>query len=311
MSSLSLTNDEIFASLGHFLGVSRDPSVWDDVTVGDVNRIIRSGRRRYFSSNNWRYLNVPLVINTSPPFSEGTIEVVDGVVTLSGAVFPDDITRYVLVPSTGGVYSIAASNQVDEIELADTSVSLPAGTEYVVYRASYDLPANFGGWEGPVTRENNIRLQESRNMPEYTLRAVANLRRAVLGPPGLYTVDTVVDDETGVPTYRLRLYPLPDKVYVLNTKIKIQPGDSLDLDSDVPNTHPVFAEAMLAAILSAAEVTAFGTPGIHTQQYQMLIEEAKRIDGRMAGVRHGEPRGHRGRRDRLWDLRNATVVIEE
>lgn len=311
MASLNLTNDEIKAALGHFLGISRDPDDWDAITVADTNRIIRAGRRRFFSAANWNFLNQDLPIITEAPQSTGTIEIVAGVVTLTGSTWPTDATLWVLKPDNGGVYTINTRDSGTQLTLHDTSVNADALSTYVLYKVTYELPAGFGGWEGPITIGNDIYVRESRNFPEYLVRSVAGHRRARAGRPELFTVTSNPDSETGIPEYFFQLYPLPDAVYVLNTRYKVAPGDTLSLDDDVPTTHSVFAEAMLEAILAAAEVIAFDAPGAHTMRYTELIQEAKGIDGRMPGIRLGTPRNGRNRHNKLRTLIDAPVIIDE
>jgi hypothetical protein len=311
MATLAITNDEVYSALGQLLGLGRSQSSWDPVTQADVDRIIRSGRRRFFSAHRWKFLESDFIRTTAAPFSDGTIEVVDGLVTLSGASRPSDIEDFMLVPDTGGVYEVSgAGANADEIQLHDTSLNLDAGSEYKLYRVHMTLPANFASWVGPVTTENSRDVRETRNFPEYTLRSVGSIIRPRTGRPAMFTVVSSVDEESGTPSYKLKFHPLPDKEYVISSRIRIQPGDTLDMASDVPNTHTVFSEAMMACILSAAEIIAFDSPGTHSQRLMELLPEAVAIDNRMAGVRQ-LPSRRRAAPNRLRELIDAPVIIEE
>jgi len=311
MSVLNLTNDEVFQALGHLLGISRDSTLWDATTFSDVNRIIRSGRRRFFSVNNWKFLNTDLVINTAPPISSSTITVVSGVVTLAAGIWPSDAIDYVLSPSSGGVYTIASRDSDTQLTLHDTSLNLDPLSTYTIYKTHYNLPSNFGSWEGPITVGNNNVVRESRNFPEYLVRSIANTRRLRIGRPELFAVSSNTDSgDIGIPTFKLQIYPLPDIVYTMSSRYKIAPGDGLDLDTGVANTHAIFSEAMLEAILAAAEVIAFDKAGVHAERFEQLAAEAINIDNRMYGTRLGAPRSASRFVDKNRQLIDAPVSFE-
>lgn len=315
MSTLAITNSEIYAELGFLLGISRDYDEWDTQTQGDMDRVLRSGRRRFFSARAWKFLQQPLVISIIGPFQEDSITIAAGVVTkTAGTDFPTDATNYVLAPASGGVYAIASRASGTEITLEDTSLTVAtADTEYNLYKIKYDLPSGFGGWEGPVTIENRDgrTINESRNFPDYVVRAFANLDRPITDEPRLFSLTSTVDEVTAIATYQLLIYPLPDEAYTLHSEIRIAPGDTLSEVDTTVISNPVFTECYKECILAAAEVTWFDRPKAHSERFKVLLQEAIRIDNAMAGVRHGRPRNRNVRRTKDYELIVGTVDFSD
>lgn len=313
MATLSLTNEELYAELGRLLGISRVVGDWDATTTADIDRIVRSGRRRFFSASNWKFLKDDLTIIVPAPLTTGTVTIVDGVVTFAGGLtIPTDAAEnYLFEPQGGGVYNIASYDSATQITLDDTSVDADALSTFTLYKFKYNLPAAFGGWEGPISLENydGRLLNESRNFPEYVLRAFANRNISRTGKPELFTVVSTVDAETAIATHQLQIYPLPDADYVLKSRYKINAGDTLDAADTAISADPVFTECYKESVLAAAEVIAFGNPGSHTIRFQELLGEAVRQDNAMAGIRHGRPRRGTPGRSRYHDLIVGTVDL--
>lgn len=292
MATLSLTNDEVYGHLGFFLSISRNPDDWDDQTEEDVQRIIRSGKRKFFGAHNWGWLEQAFTVVTLAPQTTGTIAIVNGVVTLTGATFATDlVANYVIVPDGGGVYKFASRTSTTVATLYDTSVNVDALSTYALYKVNYAMPANFGGWLDPITRENNTCVHEMATIPEWEVRAFANRNTVREGAPEAFSVSQFqADEETGIPTYYLTVYPLPNAVHILYSRIRIQPGDTLDMDNDVSIVHPVFAECLLEAILAAAEVHANDTKGVHADRFTEILVDAVKKDNAMRGTRSLKPR---------------------
>jgi hypothetical protein len=287
MASLSINNDEIRANLATILGVSRTVANWDPTLTADVNRIIRSGRRRFFSANDWSFLTQHISFVTAAPQDTGTVTAVDGVVTLTGATFPADVVDNYLFTSEGvdGIFTVESRDSATQITLHDTSVNFAALTEYALYKNKFDLPDSFGGFRGPVSTANNEKLHESAIIPEYQVRTVQNNTVLKTGRPCLFTVSQrISDEETGIPTWYLQIYPLSDGVYKIETDIRIIPGDTLGQSSSADVMHPAFSEAMAEAIYAAAEVTMGVGQGAHEARFSQLLPEAVRKDRAIKGV---------------------------
>jgi hypothetical protein len=317
MATLALTNAELYSEVGRMLGISRTYTDWDAVTLADVNRIIRSGRRRFFSANNWKFLVQDLAITVAAPITTGTVTIVSGVVTFVGAAaLPASlVSDYLFAPEGGGVFSIATRTDDTNCILTDTDDEHDAAalTTFKLYQVKYDLPSTFGGWEGPISLENYTghRLNESRNFPDYVLRAFAGRHNARTGKPEIFAVTTSTDEETAIATKQLSIYPLPDQMYILNTQYKIMAGDTLGGLVTAVASDPVFSECYKESVLAAGEVIAFGQPGAHTMRFQELLVEAVRQDNAMSGVRYGRPRRSTYGRSRYYDLIVGTVDMSD
>ena len=310
MATLALTNDELYSELGRFLGINRDNSKWSTGTQADVDRVIRAGRRRFFSANNWKFLVDDHIITIAAPTSTGTITIVDGVVTLVGTTWPADLVEnYVIAPEDGGCYEFSVRTNDTSATLKDTTVDAAALSTYTLYQVKYALPSGFAGWEGPVVIENydGSRINESRNLPEYVLRSFAGRQTVRTGRPELFSIVSTTDSETAIATHLLRIYPLPDQLYIAGGRYKITAGDTLGAAETAVCADATFAECYKEACLSAAEVIAFGQPGSHAARYAELLREAILHDNAMAGIRYGRPRRHGRGRSRYYDLIVGTV----
>jgi len=313
MASLALTNAELYAELGRLLGISRSSSDWDTVTAADVDRIIRAGRRRFFSASDWKFLYDNNTIPLAAPITTGTVTIVSGAVTLVGSTFPAaaDIGNYMFSPQGGGAYGIATWTDATNIILDDTTVNADALSTYNLYQYKYDLPSAFGGWAGPISVDNydGVYLNESRNLPEYVLRSFANRQNVRTNRPELFSVISTPDSETAIATHQLQIWPFANQLYILRGRYKLVAGDTLDgLEADI-SADPIFTECYKEAVLSAAEVIAFGQPGAHRMRFQELLVEAKRKDNAMSGVRYGRPRRSVRGRSRYHDLIVGTVDL--
>lgn len=287
MASLYVNNDEIRGNLATILGVSRTVANWDPTLTADINRIIRSGRRRFFSANDWSFLTQHISFVTAATLATGTVGAVNGVVTLAGSTFPTDVVNNYLFATEGadGIFSVKTRDTATQITLHDTSVNFAALKKYTLHKNKFDLPTNFGGFRGPVHTANNERLHESAIIPEFEVRTIQNNRVLKTGRPNLFTVSQrLADEETGIPTWYLQVYPLPDAVYKIEADVRIIPGDTLGLAGSADIMHPAFAECMAEAVYAAAEVIMGVGQGVHEIRFGQLLPEAVRKDRAIKGV---------------------------
>jgi hypothetical protein len=318
MATLALSNAETLANVGMMLGVGRTPSQWDPEVTADVNRIVRSGRRKFFTSHQWQFLQQNFNITTEAPLVV-TGAFVAGVLTLGGGLPSDPVGNYKVVPgTTGGIYDIAAGTPGTSITLDDTTVNTAAATTETItlYRYRFPLPSNFANFVGPVVVENwqfLNQLQEYHTIPQFEALALHNGSQVVTGPPQIFSVNSNTvnngtdNNESGTFNYYFFAYPLIDKVYILKTFINIQPGDALALSTDTAN--PLFAECLQEAILSSAEVMYLRNPGVHTAMFNQLLPLAIKRDQQLDGVRRMLPRRRRGHHYDNSQIRTANIDI--
>lgn len=313
MATNAITVDELRANLLLVLGINRDYDQLDATTQADIDRVWRAGRRKYLAAHDWQHLQSRYVFVTTLPYTTGTVTVVDGVVTLSGGTFPADTDRYVFIPETGGVYEVASRDGDTQITLQDTSLDVDAGSTFSLYQIKFPLPSGYAGTVTPFTIENSQsdELTELPLLPEFTVRSIGGRNAPVYGRPEAWTTFQTVDSETGVFTPFLQVYPIPDQVYTVTARVRIEPGDSLAEAGTI--CHPMFSELLQEAILAAGEqLYLAGTQRTHTDNFATWLPRFIERDNRLRGVKHLPPRKSRKfRRDPLHDLRTATVTWEE
>lgn len=280
MASLVLSNDELKQNLAMVMGVSRDyANDWDAETISDVDRIIRSGRRRFFSAYDWSFLVKDFPIELEAP-NEVDITVTAGVVSLDAGSWPTDPTAWLIVID-GVPYSIA-SFTTPLATLTDTSISTTAD-DVKMYKSRYDLDSNFAAFESPVVLQGGHVMTEMGTLPDYSVRSLSSKISPKTGEPRYFSIWQTVTNETGEPTYYMHVWPLPEQAYVVTTRIRIQPGDALE---EVNSFHSLFAECMQTSVLAAAEQLYNDEPGVHTQRLSELLPEAINKDRRTRGVRN-------------------------
>jgi hypothetical protein len=310
MASLAITLSEVKKNLALLLGISRDIADWDADTASDMERIIRAGRRKFFAAHEWRHLETPYRIVLDAVYDTGTVTVVNGVVTVSSGTLPADTADYVFLPDDGGVYEIDTRDGDTQFTLVDTTLDLDALTEYEIRRVHYPLPDGFIAFLGPITIENTLdgEVLEVPVLPEWTVRGLGSRQRVVTDRPELVSVFHTVDDETGVFTPYLTIYPIPDAQYVLTMRVRIEPGDSLAEVGAI--AHPKFSELMMEAILaSGEEMFTGGESSVHRGNFEKWLPRYVKRDSMIRGTRRLRPRrsGRRLSREEMFWRVNAGV----
>lgn len=291
MASLGLSNTEIKANLAMVMGISRNEDLtdfgWDDQTIADVERIIRSGRRKFIAAYDWSFLTEEFVINVITPEESSTVTIVNGVVTRAAGTW-NSLAAGQRLAVGGSVYHVSTRDSNTQLTLFDTSVNEAAGTAYKLYFTRYALPAAFAAFISPVRIENSrdgVDLREMAVLPDYSVQSFLSRQAAISRRPEAFCVSSVMtNNETGMPTYFLELYPLPDQAYVVKTDIRLNPGDSLSETGEI--FHASFSELMQEAILAAGEAMYNGDPqGPHNKEFERMLPDYIRKDKVAAGVR--------------------------
>lgn len=290
MPSLSLSNQETKEAFALLAGVSRDDADWDADTLSDFNRMLRAGRRKFFAAHQWMFLEQDVTITTTAPYTTGTIVVVDGVVTLSGGTLPGTTTtlpqQYVLSVSNG-LYEIDSRDSDTQCTLKDTSLDVASGTSYSIYRVKYPLASNFAGFIQPVALENENRcLPNNGVFPNFTVERLLRRSTITAGKPQAYAVAQEVTETSGETSYFLVLAPMPDAAYVIWSRIRISPEDTVDFDDATSTFDAVFAECLLEAVLAATELYYHSAPGAHTAEFEKLLQRSIIKDRQMRGTKN-------------------------
>lgn len=297
MSTLAITNDEIYAAIGLILGTNRAYAEWSQSLKDDSHRIIRAGRRKMFMAYAWSFLEHDYPIVTSPSTTVTGV-CVNGVITTSGSAIPASMTgNYKVYPNTdGGLYDVSAQSGTiagSTITLVDTSAANDFASQTVtLYKYRYALPSNWAAFIDPITVENwqfGTQLSEYGTLPEFQIRGTLNSVNTVIGPPEIFAITHDVTAETGDFSPYLLMYPLMDNAYTLKTRIRIEPGDALaDATGFVAATdavfHHSFSELLMEAILAQAEIM-YGKPTTHSAIFSEVLQLAIQRDRQMKGTR--------------------------
>lgn len=291
LSSLGITNAEILGNLGLVLGVNRDSSEWPTQVQDDSDRIIRAARRKLVMAHDWSFLEHDYPILTTPS-SEITGSCANGVITTASSIPASMAGAYKVAPAVdGGLYDVA-SQGVGTITLVNTAAANDFVSQTIVlYKFRYALPTNWAAFIDPIVVENwqtGTQLAEYATLPEFQIRGTLAKINTLTGPPEIFAVTHDVTAETGSFSPYLLTYPLMVDAYVLKTRIRITPGDSLAEVGEV--FHATQSELLMEAILSQAEIM-YGKPDrTHTELFAAMLPLAIQQDKRMRGTRSVLPR---------------------
>lgn len=272
-STLSVEYTSLRRQIGHLLGLKPDPANWLARQTTLVDDLIDRGYRMFLypspqltggKAHTWSFLRPIKPLTTVAPYDTGTVEIVDGVVTLTGGTFPSWGASGELIVGSDLYYVASLDGGLTELTLTDTTVDAEAGTSFKLVRSSYDLPDEFGGIDGPLTfrpgraelyapveiiNERQIDIRRQRKSPQTGRPTCAAIRPKVL-------------DQTVGQRYTVTLDPPPDDLYEFRYRMTANPP-KLDATSKYPMGGLPHAETILQACLAAAEQHLDGQRGTH------------------------------------------------
>lgn len=243
MAESELTNAyaDLRKQLGRHLGIDPDPTNWTTQQGNDVDFILRAGVRQLVQpprtergySHRWTFLDQVYLLNTSAPYSTGTVAVASGVVTGTGTTFPSwaaqgEFTAEGTDSDAGVTFTVSSRDSDTQLTLDDTSVTITAGSSYELIRPTYDLPDNWAGWAGPLTfRPGDFHWY--RTLKQTTWDRVRSKRQWEVTQyyPEAFAVRPKPFVSATGQRYEMIIYPTPDEVYRLEGMYSINP-DKLD-----------------------------------------------------------------------------------
>jgi hypothetical protein len=264
--------------VGRFLFGQR--SGYSDSDTADIEDCIRDGLRRVYAAHDWSFFRPMEDVTTTAPYTTGTIEVVDGVVTLSDGTFPSWAADG-LLKADNNYYSIASRDGDTQITLDDTSVDIDAATTYELGRPEISLPTAFEA----VANDSDLTYYPDQNevypsvrmRHDQTIRAWHQRNDPYYDRPIFYSVRTVEFDPTVGSRKVLAFYPTPDAAYVLRVPMILRPV-FIDADNPYPVGGETLSAVILEACLSAAEQNLDETEGVHEKRLLELLPAAIRAD---------------------------------
>lgn len=276
-AAMTISYTDLVERVGRFLFGQR--TGLSDSETDDINDCIRDGLRRVYAAHDWSFFKPIEDITTTAPYTTGTVEVVDGVVTLTTGTFPSWAAEGTLKVSND-YYSVATRDSDSQITLDDTTVDVDAGTTFELGRPEIPLDASFEA----VSGDSDLTYYPDQNelYPPVRMRHDATIRTwqqddPYFDRPMYYSVRTVEFDPTTGSRKRLAFYPAPDDAYVMRVPMILRPTMI-----DATNLYPVGGETLAAVIqeacLAAAEHNLDDNEAIHEKQFLELIPLAIRAD---------------------------------
>jgi len=278
--TLTVTYETLRREIGRFLGHGHDPEDWeaDGEVAADVGDILRSGVRRVLTppplprekrSHEWSFLRPVASFTTTAPYTTGTVEIVDGVATITGGSWPSWATQGTLTIE-GGTYAVASVNGAD-LTLTDLTVDADAGTTFSLDRIAYDMPSDFAMVDGPLIYAvgQSILQREVDRISEYQL--LNRLHSDVTnGYPQVFAVRPKPIDMTAVTAYEMLVCPPADGAYTLryHYRVAISP---LDATNTTPPGGDAHGELYLEACLAAAEQKFHDGAGLHSARFMECL----------------------------------------
>jgi len=276
-AALTVSYTSLLERVGRFLFGLR--TGYSTAETSDINDCIRDGLRRTYAANDWSFFKPIEDVSTTAPYATGTIEVVDGVVTLTSGTFPTWAADG-LLSADNSYYSVASRGDDTHITLDDTSVDIDAGTTYELGRPEISMPTAFEA----VAGDSELTYYPDQNelYPAVQQRHDQQIRKWQMNDPYFdrpryYSVRTVEFDPTVGSRKVLAFYPTPDAIYVLRCPMILRP-----VFIDATNLYPVGGETLSALIqeacLAAAEHNLDDGDGIHEKQFRELLPAAVMAD---------------------------------
>jgi hypothetical protein len=256
--------------VGHFLFGIRTGFSADQTT--DIEDCIRDGLRRVYSSHDWSFFKPVEDISTTAPYTTGTVEIVDGVVTLTTGTWPD-WASYGILKVSNNYYSVDTRDSDSQVTLDDTTLDVDAGTSYELGRPEVPLATTFEA----VAGDSDLTYYPDQNelYPAVAQRHDAAIRKWQMNDPYhdrpiYYSVRTVQFEPTTGSRKRLAFYPVPDAVYVLRVPMILRPT-MIDETNQYPVGGETLSQVILEACLAAAEHNYDDAEAVHEKRYLELL----------------------------------------
>lgn len=231
-------------------------------------------------SHVWSFLRPSATLETAAPYSTGTVAITNGVVTLSGGMFPSWAAEGELMLGESG-YSVATRDGNAQLTLNDTSLNVGAGTHYVLAQGCYDLPEDFGNLEGPMTYPPGISQlydpveqtteAEIRRMRQRDATTTSSER------PRWFAVRPKEFSGSVGQRWEVLLHPIPNAAYSLGYRYKAIPG-MLSESNPFPLGGPEHAETIVEACLAQAELRLPDSKGVHLALFMKALTASVDID---------------------------------
>jgi hypothetical protein len=219
-------------------------------------------------------------LTTVASYSTGTVTIVAGVVTLASGTFPSFGTASgeLTVTATGISYTVSTRDSSTQLTLTDTTVTAAALSTYTLGFPSYDLPADWGSFIGPITFRPGTgdMYGPIEVVGEYMIRTKRQANDEFARPQYAAVIPKTFDPTVGQ-RFSLTTWPTADDAYVLTYKYNANPNE-------LTNTNKYHlggmrhSELLLESCLACAERKINDTAGVHQAAFMSLLASCVAFD---------------------------------
>lgn len=293
MATLSLANSEIVRATLQVMGLGRSTAAiaaMDAETEADLRAVIRSGLNRFYFPiidgfvYQWRFLEKTHAIPAQDAYSTGTVAVSGGTVTLTGGTWPTDLTDRI-IEVDGHVLFVTVRTSDTLATVSHSQLTVAAGATYEALKYKYDLPSDFGEWLGGVVYQDGSDSWTLGRSDESELR----LRYAIgQGSSTATTHYAILSSPTASDVHEIMLWPIPETEAFIRGVYLSVPDDNLPVALTTPGStvqvRPLYKEAVLEAVLAAAEEYNNDMNGVHAQRFEAALRTAIAHDKALGGA---------------------------
>lgn len=279
-TAMTIEYSQLTAEVGEYLGMGRDS--WSDLEETRIRSIIKSGYRQVLYpaqhkagvTHHWSWLRPEATIVTTAQYATGTIEIVSGVVTLSGGVFPSWSEQGEINVSSQ-IYTVKTRNSDTQLTLDDLSVGNAAGTKYSLTRPSYDLPAEFDGvFDGNL----NYKTNDNTNWPPIKLVSpeMIRLEKQHYNNADRPLCASIQPKEFSAITgqrWQITFFPTPNQSWTFYGRYKVN-AQMIDAVNKFPLGGTAMSEVLLESCLAVAEKRFVEDSKIHQEEFKLLLAQA-------------------------------------
>jgi hypothetical protein len=264
MADLELTHPEIVQIVSRDCGYGREPySALSPTQKALIDQAVDTAYRSFLnpdplpgkrSRHRWSFLWPETTLTLSATYSTGTIEVTadagGSMVEGTGTTFPTWAAQGELTPNAGTTYTVSTYTDGDSLLLDDTAVTVAAGTSYTLGRVEYDLPSDFGGFEGRMTyRPGASTAYEPIEFTSWSqIRRARQFNRSTSTRPTAACCVPKTHAPTAAQGWKL-IFDYPSNgAYVLQYRYKVNVS-AIDATNLYPVCGPNHSETLLAGCL--------------------------------------------------------------
>lgn len=244
------------------------PNASGDRATGILKSSIDAAYRSIGSRHPWSYLRKRTQINTSAPYSTGTVAYSSSTrqLTLSSGTWPS-WAKYGTVIIDSVLYKVSARTSDTVLVLDATRCptgDIASGTSYQIYRSEYPLPANF-------SRLNSIvevgRAWEVQYVPPEDMLTLAYV---LYNPTRPYRYTIIGSNQAGQGLFDIVFIPPPASAQTFDIAYEAKPrirtlyneatsGTIAISGTDVTGTGTAFTSAMIGCCLRVGDAASIPT----------------------------------------------------